>query len=96
MKLIQQIPGLMIILNRCLILQEPPILRKGPCTIVCMQVSDNTQDCTLKLSDVYCLNRYYGWYVMGGDLETAEETDEGRDGVLECAGKAFYVYRIWC
>ena len=47
--------------------------QKRPCTIVCMQVEDNMQDCTLQLSDVYCLNRYYGWYVMGGDLETAEK-----------------------
>ncbi len=47
--------------------------QRRPCTIVGMQVEDNTKDCTLKLSDVYCLNRYYGWYVMGGDLETAEK-----------------------
>lgn len=47
--------------------------QKRPCTIVGMQVIDNRQDCTLQLSDVYCLNRYYGWYVMGGDLETAEK-----------------------
>ncbi len=47
--------------------------QKRPCTIVGMQVKDNTKDCTLKLSDVYCLNRYYGWYIMGGDLETAEQ-----------------------
>jgi len=50
--------------------QEDP--EKRPCTIVGMQVEDNLKDCTLKLSDVYCLNRYYGWYVMGGDLEAAE------------------------
>lgn len=43
-----------------------------PCTMVTMQVDDNTKDCSLKLSDVFCLNRYYGWYVCGGDLETAE------------------------
>ena len=45
---------------------------KRPCTIVGMQVEDNLKDCTLRLSDVYCLNRYYGWYVMGGNLEAAE------------------------
>ncbi|MBO6242693.1 MAG: beta-glucuronidase [Butyrivibrio sp.] len=43
-----------------------------PCTMVTMQVDDNTRDCSLRLSDVFCLNRYYGWYVCGGDLETAE------------------------
>ncbi len=48
-------------------------IQKRPCTIVGMQVEDNSKDCTLRLSDVYCLNRYYGWYVMGGDLETAEK-----------------------
>ena len=47
--------------------------QKRPRTIVGMQVEDNSKDCTLKLSDVYCLNRYYGWYVMGGDMETAEK-----------------------
>ncbi len=46
--------------------------QKRPCTIVGMQVDDNLKDCTLRLSDVYCLNRYYGWYVMGGDLDSAE------------------------
>lgn len=46
---------------------------KRPCTIVGMQVQDNLQDCMIELSDVYCLNRYYGWYVMGGDLGTAEK-----------------------
>ena len=30
------------------------------------------EDCTLRLSDVFCLNRYYGWYAAGGDLEAAE------------------------
>lgn len=43
-----------------------------PCTLITMQVDDNTKDCSLRLSDVFCLNRYYGWYVLGGDLETAE------------------------
>lgn len=46
--------------------------QKRPCTIVGMQVEDNLKDCTLRLSDVFCINRYYGWYVMGGDLEAAE------------------------
>lgn len=46
--------------------------QKRPCTMVTMQVEDNAKDCSLLLSDVFCLNRYYGWYVSGGDLETAE------------------------
>ena len=43
-----------------------------------MQPFDNPNaepmaDCTCRLSDVICLNRYYGWYTAGGDLEDAEE-----------------------
>lgn len=44
-----------------------------PCTIVSVQMKNYKEDCTISLSDVYCLNRYYGWYSCGGDLEAAEE-----------------------
>ena len=47
--------------------------QKRPCTIVSVQMTNYQDDCTLKLSDVYCLNRYYGWYVSGGDLDAAEK-----------------------
>lgn len=47
--------------------------QKRPCTIVSVQMADYQKDCTLQLSDVFCLNRYYGWYVCGGDLTAAEE-----------------------
>lgn len=30
-------------------------------------------DRTLPAMDVICLNRYYGWYVFGGDLESAKQ-----------------------
>ena len=63
--------------------------QKRPCTLVGMQVSDNTQDCTLRLSDVYCLNRYYGWYVMGGDLETAEKLMREEMEFWNAQGKPF-------
>lgn len=43
-----------------------------PCTIVSFQMQNYKEDCTLQLSDVFCLNRYYGWYACGGDLEAAE------------------------
>lgn len=43
-----------------------------PCTIVSVQMKNFQEDCTIKLSDVFCLNRYYGWYACGGDLEAAE------------------------
>lgn len=63
--------------------------QKRPCTIVGMQVNDNTQDCTLLLSDVYCLNRYYGWYVMGGDLDTAEKLMREEMDFWNAQGKPF-------
>ena len=49
--------------------------QKRPCTMVSVQYGSAPgpdTDVSAKLSDVICLNRYYGWYAMGGDLETAE------------------------
>lgn len=43
-----------------------------PVTIVGVQ-NDFTRDKTLPFTDVICLNRYYGWYVYGGDLEAAAQ-----------------------
>lgn len=43
-----------------------------PVTIVGLQ-NDYTKDKTLPLMDVICLNRYYGWYLYGGDLEAAKQ-----------------------
>lgn len=42
-----------------------------PCTIVSVQMKNYKEDCTIRLSDVFCLNRYYGWYACGGDLDAA-------------------------
>ena len=36
-----------------------------PVTMVCCQ-NDYTKDITTRTMDVVCINRYYGWYVMGG------------------------------
>lgn len=47
--------------------------QKRPCTIVSVQMANYQEDCTLRLSDVFCLNRYYGWYAAGGDLAAAEQ-----------------------
>lgn len=44
-----------------------------PVTMVVMQFANSREDCCIGLSDVYCLNRYYGWYVSGGNLERAAE-----------------------
>ncbi len=46
--------------------------QKRPRTMVSVQMGNYKEDCTIRLSDVFCLNRYYGWYACGGDLEAAE------------------------
>lgn len=45
--------------------------QKRPCTLVSVQMGPDApkKDCTKDLSDVFCLNRYYGWYFGGPDLE---------------------------
>ena len=51
--------------------------QKRPCTMVSVQgggVPGPDTDVSSKLSDVICLNRYYGWYAQGGDLEAAEQS----------------------
>lgn len=47
--------------------------QKRPCTLVSVQAAQPAEDCSGKLSDVICLNRYYGWYFGGGDLERSEQ-----------------------
>ena len=43
--------------------------QKRPCTLVSIQMKDAPDTyCTKDLSDVICLNRYYGWYSGGPDL----------------------------
>lgn len=41
-----------------------------PVTLVCCQ-NDYTRDITTRTMDVVCLNRYYGWYNLSGDLDAA-------------------------
>lgn len=43
--------------------------QKRPCTLVSVQMPKPQEDCSAQLSDVICLNRYYGWYFGGPDLE---------------------------
>ena len=44
--------------------------QKRPCTLVSVQMANAPKvDCSAKLSDVICLNRYYGWYVGGPSLD---------------------------
>ena len=48
--------------------------QKRPCTLVSVQMGGGPEtDCSSKLSDVICLNRYYGWYFGGPDLEEPEK-----------------------
>lgn len=44
--------------------------QKRPCTLVSVQMGPDApeKDCTKDLSDVFCLNRYYGWYFGGPDF----------------------------
>ncbi len=43
-----------------------------PVTIVGLQ-NEYTKDKILPMMDVICLNRYYGWYIYGGDLHAAQQ-----------------------
>ena len=47
--------------------------QKRPCTLISVQMAPPEKDCSAKLSDVICLNRYYGWYFGGPDLELPEQ-----------------------
>ncbi|WP_078412573.1 beta-glucuronidase [Priestia abyssalis] len=44
-----------------------------PVTIVSFQTATPKRDLIYSLIDVFCLNRYYGWYTQSGDLKAAEE-----------------------
>ena len=41
-----------------------------PVTFVCCQ-NDYTKDIITRTMDIVCLNRYYGWYNLSGDLDAA-------------------------
>ena len=43
-----------------------------PVTMVCCQ-NDYTKDVTTRAMDVVCINRYYGWYNLAGNLGIAKE-----------------------
>lgn len=44
---------------------------KRPCTLASVFSAHAGDDCSAKLSDVICLNRYYGWYNGGPDIAGA-------------------------
>lgn len=56
-----------------------------PVTYVAIMMTTPTTDKTSDLADVIALNRYYGWYVQNGDLETAE--GKLREELLEWQNK---------
>jgi beta-glucuronidase len=48
--------------------------QKRPCTLISVQFAGGPDtDVSAKLSDVICLNRYYGWYYGGPDIEGSEK-----------------------
>lgn len=63
--------------------------QKRPCTMVSVQMANYKEDCTLRLSDVFCLNRYYGWYACGGDLKAGEEICREEMEFWNSQGKPF-------
>lgn len=51
--------------------EEDP--QKRPCTLVSVMSVTPDDDVTAELSDVICLNRYYGWYLLAEDMGMAEK-----------------------
>ena len=45
--------------------------QKRPCTLASVFSAHANDDCSARLSDVICLNRYYGWYIGGPDIAGA-------------------------
>lgn len=62
-----------------------------PCTLVSVQDAGYQNDCTLRLSDVYCLNRYYGWYNGSEDFEAAENAMREEFDFWQSTGKPFMI-----
>ena len=62
--------------------------QKRPCTLVSVQMGGGpATDVSAKLSDVICLNRYYGWYfgapdLQGPELALREELDQWAENGL--------------
>lgn len=63
--------------------------QKRPRTIVSVQMPNYAEDVTIRLSDVICLNRYYGWYFCGGDLDAAKKAMAEEFEFWDGLGKPF-------
>ncbi|OAB40173.1 beta-glucuronidase [Paenibacillus antarcticus] len=63
--------------------------QKRPVTIVTHLMSTPVTDKIAELVDVLALNRYYGWYVNGGDMEMAKMNlrNEFKGWYKRCPGK---------
>ena len=47
-----------------------------PVTVVVVCNNNYTADLVAPAMDVICINRYYGWYIFGGDLDAAQQAME--------------------
>lgn len=57
-----------------------------PVTMVCCQ-NNYTKDITTRSMDVVCVNRYYGWYNLSGDMDAAKYALELELDFWEAIGK---------
>ena len=58
-----------------------------PITCVNVMFASADKDLISDLFDVLCINRYYGWYVFGGDLDAAERAMRAEMKYWEKLGK---------
>ncbi|HZG86056.1 beta-glucuronidase [Paenibacillus sp.] len=63
--------------------------QKRPVTIVNIMMATPDRDKVAELVDVICLNRYYGWYALGGEFEMAKMAlrKELNGWIQRCPGK---------
>ena len=61
-----------------------------PVSLVCCQ-NDYTRDLVAKAMDIIMVNRYYGWYVFGGDLEASTEAMDIEMKYWEKIGKPWMI-----
>lgn len=58
-------------------------------TVVCN--NNYTADRTAPAMDVICANRYYGWYIFGGDLDAAQQAMTAEMEYFKQFGKPFMI-----
>ena len=59
-----------------------------PVTMICCQ-NDYTKDLTTRTMDVVCVNRYYGWYNLSGNLAVAKDAFREEMNFWRNIGKPF-------